>query len=177
MSNLLKLSPLLLALAAVFAFNGRTVADQPVNEDAITLENVNLGTHVHGPEVDADALSGKVVVFEYWGDRCPPCVRAIPHLNEVQEQYGRDKLIIVANQVWTQDVDAAKNAWTRAGGKDQISVVNHGALQGAEVRGVPHAFVFNADGTLAWRGHPASPQFDQAVAAAVEALGDGDTQN
>lgn len=169
MSNLLKFSPLLLAIAAIFALNATTVADQPVNEEEITLAEVNLGTHVHGPEVDADALSGKVVVFKYWGDRCPPCLRAIPHTNEVQAEYGRDKLIIIANQVWTQDVDAAKAAWQKAGGKDEITVVNHGALKGAQVRGVPHAFVFNADGTLAWRGHPASPQFDEAIKTAVEA--------
>jgi len=174
MSKLLKFSPLLLALVALFALNAQTVADQPANDEAppITLAEVNLGTHVNGPEVTAEALAGKVVVFKYWGDRCGPCLRAIPHTNEVQAQYGRDKLIIIANQVWTQDVDAAKAAWQKAGGKDEVTVVNHGSLVGAQVRGVPHAFVFNADGSLAWRGHPASPQFDEAVATAVAALGD-----
>lgn len=167
MSTALKFSSLLLAVAAMLALNSFVQAQGPTNDDELTLAEVNLGTHVHGPETDADALTGKAVVIEYWGDRCPPCIRAIPHLNEVQAEHTREKLIVVANQVWTQDVDAAKKAWTNAGGGDGITVVNHGAVQGAQVRGVPHAFVFNADGTLAWRGHPASPEFDEAVAAAV----------
>ncbi|MEM1354402.1 MAG: TlpA disulfide reductase family protein [Planctomycetota bacterium] len=173
MPNLLKFSPLLLAVAALLVFQGQTIADQPVNdEEEISLEGANLGSHVHGPEIDADAISGKVVVFKYWGDRCGPCLRAIPHTNEVQAEYGRDKLIIVANQVWTRDADTARAAWQKAGGKDEVTVVNHGAIPNVRVRGVPHAFVFNGDGTLAWRGHPASPQFDEAVETAVAALGD-----
>lgn len=167
MSTALKFSSLLLALAAMLAINNFAQADNPTNDDEITLAEVNLGTHVHGPETDADTLTGKAVVIEYWGDRCPPCIRAIPHLNEVQAEYTRDKLIVVANQVWTQDVDAAKKAWSNAGGGDGVTVVNHGALQGAEVRGVPHAFVFKADGTLHWRGHPASDEFNTAVEEAV----------
>lgn len=170
MTRLLKLSAPLFALTAMLALVAGTHAtDKPTNAD-VTLEGVTLGTHVHGPKVAADDLSGKVVVFEYWGDRCPPCIRAIPHLAEIRSEYSTDKLAMVANQVWTKDVEAAKKAWSKAGGGDDISVVNHGAIKGAKVRGVPNAFVFDHNGKLLWQGHPMDKTFDKTIKNAVAKL-------
>ena len=165
MKRLLKLSAPVLAIAAMLTLVSFTHAQ---DEDT-TLEGVNLGTHVHGPEIETEDLAGKVVVFEYWGDRCPPCIRAIPHLVEIQEEHS-EHLVVVANQVWTRDTDAAKRAWQNAGGNDGISVVNHGAIEGVSVRGVPHSFVFDHEGNLLWRGHPMQPQFAQTIEAAIENL-------
>ena len=173
LTSFLKLSTPLLALAVVFALvSGTFAADQPTNQspnNALTLKGVSLGTHVYGPPTSTEALAGKVVVFEYWGDRCPPCIRAIPHLNKLQAKH-KDNLVIVANQVWTKDVDAAKKAWTNAGGSDQITVINHGGVKGAQPRGVPHAFVFDHTGTLLWSGHPANKKLDETVAKAINAI-------
>lgn len=130
-----------------------------------TLEGVNLGTYVTGPKVSADDLKGKVVVFEYWGDRCPPCLRSIPHMTSLAAEHG-DKVVFVANQVWTKNVDAAAKAWKGKAKNDLVSVVNHGALPGAKVKGVPHAFVFNAAGEMVWHGHPMSG-LDKAIDKAL----------
>lgn len=168
MNRLFKLTAPLFAIAATLALvTGTHAAD---NQAQITLEGVDLGTHVHGPEVEATDLSGKVVLFEYWGDRCPPCIRAIPLLVKKRAEYGEDKLAIVANQVWTKDIEQAKKAWTNAGGNDKITVVNHGKLQGAQVRGVPHAFLLDHNGKLLWRGHPMSPELNTKLKEAVEAI-------
>jgi len=130
------------------------------------LDGVDLGTHVTGPSVSAEDLKGKVVVFEYWGDRCPPCLASIPHITKLQEQHGRDKVVVVANQVWTKDVNAAKKAWQSKAKNDLVSVVNHGGLVGARVKGVPHSFVFNAKGKLVWNGHPMNG-LDKAIDKAL----------
>lgn len=144
------------------------VAASPANAKDISLEGVDLGKFVAGPAVKAADLKGKAVVVEYWGDRCPPCLRSIPHLCATQKTYGRDKLIVVANQVWTNDAAAAKKAFeSRAPADYKVSVINHGAVKGAHVDGVPHAFVFNPDGTLRWQGHPAEGRFNEAVKAAA----------
>ncbi len=144
----------------------------PANGEKLTLEGVDLGKEVAGPAVKAADLKGKAVVFEYWGDQCGPCLASIPHVCAVQKEHGREKLIVVANQVWTEDVAVAKAAFEKHAPKDyQVSVVNHGAVKGAEVDGVPHAMVFNPDGTLRWEGNPHpradGPAFEKAVAEAV----------
>lgn len=40
-------------------------------------------------------LRGKVVVLDFWATYCQPCLEEIPHLNELQNTYGADKLQIV----------------------------------------------------------------------------------
>ena len=169
MTRFAKLTAPLFAIALLLGLATLTQADDKTNED-ITLDGVDLGTHVLGPELKADDLKGKVVVFEYWGDRCPPCIRAIPGLIKLRSDYDTDKLAIVANQVWTKEADATKKAWEGAGGDDSVTVVNHGGLKNAQVRGVPHAFVLDHTGKLVWRGHPAKKEMKEAVKKAVEAL-------
>ena len=169
MTRVLKITAPLLAVAAMLTLVtlGHADDDQP----KITLKDAKLGTHVHGPEVDADDLKGKVVVFEYWGDTCPPCVASIPHIVELKKEYG-DDLVIVANQVWTKDVDRAKKAWTKSGGSDAVSVINHGAITGADHRGVPHAYIFDHEGNFIWRGNPHpradGKEMDKTIKTAVE---------
>lgn len=150
MNLLMKTFVPLLAVAAMLTAASLTQAD----DDKSTLDGVDLGEHVLGPEVTADDLKGKVVVFEYWGDKCGPCLVSIPGLVKVSEEYDAEKLAIVANQVWTKDADATKKAWKNAGGNDKISVVNHGALKATSHRGVPHAYVFDHKGKMIWHGNP-----------------------
>ncbi len=153
--------------ATVFALTLLMVATVSLGQ--ATLSGVNLGQHATGPRVSADDLRGKVVLFEYWGNTCPPCIRSIPHLVHLQETYDREKFIIVANQVWGGSASNAGNIWKRhAGGKDIVSVINGGSLPGANVRGVPHCFLFNHEGKLVFNGHPA--RVDEHVAKAVAAV-------
>jgi len=45
---------------------------------------------VQGPrpeDVNLHALRGKVVVLDFWGTWCPPCVAGLPHLNELVARY------------------------------------------------------------------------------------------
>lgn len=163
-----KFLPVVAALFVLAGLPAATSFAQAKDAKApVTTEGLDLGKPVCGPEIKADDLK-KPMVVEYWGDRCPPCLAAIPHLCEVQKQYGREKLTVVANQVWTKDADAAKKVWeSRAPKEYGVSVVNHGAIKGVTVRAVPRSFVFDKAGKLVWEGHPASPGFDKAVKAAV----------
>lgn len=169
MTRFAKFTAPLFAVALLLGITALTQADDEM-EEGITLEGVNLGSHVLGPEMTADDLKGKVVVMEYWGDRCPPCIRAIPGLVEMRGEYDTEKLAIIANQVWTKDAAQTQKAWEGAGGDASITVVNHGGLKGAEVRGVPHAFVMDHNGKMIWRGHPANKEMKEVVANAVAAL-------
>ncbi len=43
-------------------------------------------------------LEGKIVFLEFFGHKCPPCIKSIPHLIKLQEKY-KDKLVIIAIEV------------------------------------------------------------------------------
>ena len=113
---------------------------------AVTLEGIRPGAHVNGPKFDAADLKGRVVLVEYWGVNCPPCLASIPHISELQEKYGRDQFVIIANQCQDADEAKAKSVFKGRGGSDMITVINRGDLSGANVSGIPHCFLFNHEG-------------------------------
>lgn len=48
--------------------------------------------------LDIEGMKGKVVILEFFGHKCPPCLASIPHLNKIQEKY-KDSLAIIAIEV------------------------------------------------------------------------------
>ncbi|MDX9911078.1 MAG: TlpA disulfide reductase family protein [Phycisphaerales bacterium] len=123
---------------------------------------------------------GHVYVVEYWATWCPPCVKSIPHMTELQKEYkeqdvhfigvaaferkGRDNLKSFVEKkgdemnyriAYASDGKAAK-AWMEAAGKNAI----------------PTAFVIGRDGKIAWIGNPLSG-LDKAVGDAAKAPSEG----
>ncbi len=48
--------------------------------------------------LDIKGLEGKIVFLEFFGHRCPPCLKSVPHLIKLQEKY-KDKVAIIAIEV------------------------------------------------------------------------------
>ncbi len=144
----------------------------PLLSAAATLDGVALGTAVHGPKVTADDLKGRVVLFEYWGVNCPPCLASIPHLAEWQSKYDRETFVIVANHCQGGTADNTRAVWLAKGGGNNITVVDQGRLAGAKVSGMPHCFLFDHNGVLIYDGSPfkVEEHLVKAIAAAPGAL-------
>lgn len=51
---------------------------------------------------------GKVLVVDFWASWCVPCRRSFPWMNEMQEKYGDDGLVIVAVNLDNETSDAAE---------------------------------------------------------------------
>ena len=44
-----------------------------------------------------DDLKGKWIVFNYWADWCPPCIKEIPELNNLQSNFSNDLKVFLIN--------------------------------------------------------------------------------
>ena len=42
-------------------------------------------------------LKGKYIVINYWADWCPPCIREIPELNKLDEEFSNDLKVFLFN--------------------------------------------------------------------------------
>lgn len=56
-----------------------------------TLSFVDTNGVAYTPE----SLAGKVVVVNFWATWCHPCLKEIPDLAKVHEQYGKEGLVIL----------------------------------------------------------------------------------
>ena len=132
------------------------------------LSNFNAGDHVTGPKLSGKDIQGKVVVLEYWGITCPPCIRAIPHTTELAKKYGHEKLVVIANQVWNASDRQCEEVWNKHAKNNHVMVVNGGSLKTFQPRGVPSAVIFDHTGKSVWEGHPGS--MDAPLAEAIKNL-------
>lgn len=67
----------------------------------MSMTDINGKTYkVTGTEqgLKIKGLEGKIVFLEFFGHRCPPCLKTIPHLSKLQKKY-KNKLAIIAVEV------------------------------------------------------------------------------
>jgi thiol-disulfide isomerase/thioredoxin len=130
-----------------------------LGEAAAPLE---ISTWVKGDAVDLAAVKGKkVVVVEFWATWCGPCRVSIPHLSELQKKFEKRGVVIVG--VSDEDSSKVKPFVDEQGDKMDYTVAldrdrktSAGYMERYGINGIPHAFVVDKEGRIAWHGHPMS---------------------
>jgi thiol-disulfide isomerase/thioredoxin len=132
--------------------------------------------------------SNHVYIVEFWATWCAPCIRAIPHLNQLWRDFKDKGVIVVGQDIWDSDdavapfVKKMGNQMTyRVALDDKNPEQKKGAMaitwmQAAGLNEIPTVFIVNQQGRIAWIGHPenlneqvlndiVSAQYDLAKAA------------
>ena len=110
-------------------------------------------------------------VVEFWASWCGPCKTSIPHLTDLQKKFQDRGLVIVG--VTSEDLgklEVVEQFVADMGDRMDyhVAVDNNRATSNAFMRaaregGIPHAFVIDTEGKLAWHGHPMSPEFEATI--------------
>jgi tetratricopeptide (TPR) repeat protein len=114
-------------------------------------------TFVRGEAVK-ELAKGTIYVIEFSGTTCVPCIQCIPHVNALQKKHAdvvflsvfgadektvraflEDKGKAMAIRVACDPSDAMKTTWSDPACRE----------------GIPHAFIVDKNGRVAWIGHPA----------------------
>lgn len=104
--------------------------------------------------------NGQLYIVEFWATWCSPCLTSIPHLTEVQHKY-KDKgvtIVGISNETDSEKVKKFVADWdtkmdyTVAIDADR-SVSTH-YMKAFGATGIPHAFIVDGEGKIAWHGHP-----------------------
>lgn len=109
---------------------------------------------------------GTITVVEFWATWCPPCVKSIAHLTELQKKYG-DKVVIIG--LSNEDLDTVKPFVEKKGDGMAYRVGIAGeksyAAYMSAIEGIPHAYLVDASGAVVWHDHPAA--IDEPLAKLV----------
>jgi cytochrome c biogenesis protein CcmG/thiol:disulfide interchange protein DsbE len=164
----------LLAISVPFIFEGHLEAEPTPNEalapvashDAPALSDEAQGgscmvdakpanlnftmPDLHGKDVALSSFKGKVILLNFWATWCGPCKAEIPGFVELQDQYGKDGLVVVGYSV----DDEAPKAKAFA---DQFKM-NYPVLLGlaredvqdafGPIWGIPASFIISRDGRV-----------------------------
>jgi thiol-disulfide isomerase/thioredoxin len=112
--------------------------------------------------------SGRVYVLEFWATWCAPCINAMPHLSELQEQY-RDKGVTIVGVNISEELTYSDKTLERVqkfvseqADRMGYTVVYDGGgrvmdvtwMKAAGRPSIPTTFVVDKQGRIAWIGHP-----------------------
>ncbi len=138
--------------------------DGPKSESAAKLiENPRRAREAYSPDfsittadgeyISLDDLKGKVVLLDFWGTWCPPCVASVPALRDLQKRFAKEpafKMISVSNDgdetKWRGFIEQNQMmAWTQYLDKDRHVV------RAFEVKSYPTYILLDSEGIVRFR--------------------------
>jgi peroxiredoxin len=110
---------------------------------------------LEGNDVRLADFKGQVVVLDFWATWCGPCMKAMPHLEQVHRETKDQGVVVLAS--CTSDSRQAFERWVRDNRERYTFLTAHDAAErGPErasrtlygVRGIPTQFVIGRDGRI-----------------------------
>ena len=150
------------AIALLFGLFSPNLFGQFVTQDALKVGDfpppLVMGKVVQGPSVGSvtwEKLRGKVVVLEFWNTACSPCVQAIPHLNELVEQFNPKPVVFLS--LSDDNPDYLKQFLHRKPIKGwfALDAPFDPTRTAFHVHGIPTTFIIDRLGRIAAITHPA----------------------
>ncbi|MDB6125148.1 MAG: Redoxin domain protein [Pedosphaera sp.] len=99
-------------------------------------------------------LHGRVVVLEFWGVRCAPCVEAIPHLNELVAQFGKKPVVFISISSENEEYVKGFLHKTPISGWIASDALLTPTSKGFCITGIPTTVIVDAAGRIAAITHP-----------------------
>jgi len=127
---------------------------------------------VSNTPVTLETAKGKVLVVEFWATWCGPCKMTIPHINKLHAKHQDKDVVFVG--ISDEDLETVKPFLKTTEMSYHVGVAASPEAYKAwmeGVRGIPHAFVVDKAGTVAWKGHPLAGMdgaIDQLVKGAFD---------
>ena len=146
-------------LAALLVAFGMTVSASAA-ELGQPAPELNITEWIKGKAVRFDQGKGKnLYVVEFWATWCGPCRVSIPHLTEMQKKFADQGVVFIG--VSDEPADTVKPFVEKMGDKmeyvvaiDPARKTHEGYMKAFGVGGIPHAFLVDKAGVIAWHGHP-----------------------
>ncbi|NQT33922.1 TlpA family protein disulfide reductase [bacterium] len=110
----------------------------------------------NGKPVKLSDYTGKVVLLDFWATWCPPCVKEIPHFNELSKEYGDKGLVVLGISTDRDGVTAVEKFQQERFSIDYTVVMfdqetfstYQSYLPKKEQGGIPFTFIIDREGVI-----------------------------
>jgi thiol-disulfide isomerase/thioredoxin len=107
-------------------------------------------TTLDGKTITLESLTGKVVLIDFWAMWCPPCRRALPHLQKMVQEFAGQPFVVLSISL-----DPDEGRWKSYTAQNHMTWPQYrdGGFDGRvatlfAVQGVPNTIIIDADGVL-----------------------------
>ena len=97
-------------------------------------------------DLDLEKYAGKVVILDFWASWCVPCRRSFPWMNEMQEKYAEEGLIIIAVNVDREVENAAAFLAEYPANFEIVYDPDAALAKEYKIQVMPSSFVIGRDG-------------------------------
>jgi thiol-disulfide isomerase/thioredoxin len=140
------------------------VPPSPVNLPAIDLEWLD------GGRMGADELEGRIVVINFWGVWCGPCVAEAPQIQQLHEKYRDDPgVVFLTINAFDPDLDKVRN-WMVENDYDYPVLIDDNFATPSGVRGYPTTWFADRHGRIVFEHIGASGAVFEEFVWRVEML-------
>ena len=126
-------------------------------------------TSVDGEVVSLESLRGKVVVLDFWATWCKPCIRAMPGLQEIHEDFARSGAVAVLGMNVLERGDPA--ALLAEKGFTYPTLLEADAVASRMgYRAIPQIVLLDQEGRIAHQRTGFSPDHDHQLRGMIATL-------
>jgi peroxiredoxin len=125
-------------------------------------------TTADGEYISLDDLHGKVVLLDFWGTWCPPCVASVPALRDLNKKYGKGSAFVMIGissdgdeDKWRAFTAKEKMVWPQYLDRDRR------VQRAFKVSAFPTYIVLDAEGVIRYRSLGASFEKETALSDAI----------
>lgn len=129
-------------------------------ELGMAAPELTIASWAKGGPVDLKSARDKgVTVVEFWATWCPPCRATIPHLSQLQARFKDQGVTFVGISDETPAkvkpfVEKMGDQMAYTVAIDDSRKTTAAYMEAFGVNGIPHAFIVDKQGRIAWHGHP-----------------------
>ena len=132
-------------------------------------------TSQQGEYISLEDLKGKVVVLDFWGTWCPPCVESVPELRNLHKRYSKEPSFVLIGissdgdeQAWKEFTEKNKMIWPQYRDRDRK------ILSAFNIRAFPTYVVIDHEGIVRFQSvgfsWTRSANLDDAIKKQVKAV-------
>jgi peroxiredoxin len=109
-------------------------------------------TSLQGEYISLDDLKGKVVLLDFWGTWCPPCVESVPDLRNLSKKYSKEPSFVLIGissdgdeQTWREFTEKNRMTWPQYRDKDRK------ILNAFNIRAYPTYIIIDHEGIVRYQ--------------------------